>query len=315
MNIIDAHCDTILNCFRDSNCRLADNEGHINIEKLKKGGAVAQFFALYISREEMKTMEPYDIYKGMYQTYKKEIEANGDEILTALCAADIEENKKAGRISAILAVEDGVIADGKIERIKEFYDDGVRLITLTWNFENSIGFPNSGDEKIHQKGLKPFGIEVVEEMNRLGMLIDVSHLSEGGFWDVKKYSKTPFIASHSCARALCNESRNLTDGQLKTIGETGSVAGVNFYSGFLKENSEYTSLEDIVRHTVYMADKAGIESVGLGSDFDGIENELEMVDYSGYPMLIDALSKKFTASEIDKITHENMMRLIKCVIK
>lgn len=315
MYIIDTHCDTIMQCYLEENYRLADNKGHINIEKLQKGGALAQFFALYIARDDLKDMAFYDIYKGMYETYKKELEANMDVLRPAFCAEDIERNRADNKISSVLAVEDGVIIEGKAERIKEIYDDGVRLVTLTWNYENSLGYPNSFDDEEHKRGLKPFGIEAVGIMNDLGIAVDVSHLSEGGFYDVARYSKKPFIASHSCARALCNHSRNLTDDQLRVIGETGSLVGVNFCSDFLVENSEFTSLDDIVRHAVYMADKAGIESIGLGSDFDGIDNGLEMKDYAGFPLLVDALGKKFKASEVDKITHENTMRFIKEVIK
>lgn len=311
MNIIDMHCDTILTCFRDDKYRLAENDGHISLAKMKQGDALAQFFAIFMSRNEMKTMDPYDIFHGVYKVYQQELENNKDALAPAYCAEDVLANREEGKISAILSIEDGVAAGGKIERIKEFYDKGVRLITLTWNFENEIGYPSSDDAQEHQLGLKPFGIEVVERMNDLGMLIDVSHLSEGGFYDVARYSAKPFVASHSCARSLCSHRRNLTDDQLRMIGEKGGIAGVNFYSAFLKDNAEYTTIADIVAHTVYMADKAGIESVGLGSDFDGIESQLEMKDYSGYPQIIDALGKHFSASDIDKICNGNALRVMR----
>ena len=152
-------------------------------------------------------------------------------------------------------------------------------------------------------------------MNELGIIVDVSHLSEGGFYDVARLSKKPFIASHSCARQLCDHRRNLTDDQLRTLGEKGGFVGVNFCSAFLREGSNHASIDDIVRHTVYMADKAGIESVGMGSDFDGIDNTLEMKDYAGYPLVMDALSKHFTQSEIDMICSRNIMRVIRETMK
>ncbi|WP_324825743.1 dipeptidase [Sinanaerobacter sp. ZZT-01] len=311
MRMIDLHCDTLLNCYRDGQCELLDNPGHISLRKMKEGGALAQFFAIYISRNEMKTMDPYEIFQEVYKVYQIELEKNKDLILPAYCAADIQKNIELNKMSALLSIEDGVVLSDQMERVEEFYQKGVRLLTLTWNFENTIGFPCSKDEKAHQMGLKPFGIHVVEEMNRLGMLIDVSHLSEGGFYDVAKYSKKPFVASHSCARALCNHQRNLTDEQLKTLGEKGGVVGVNFCASFLKEGASRSMIDDIVAHTVYMADKAGVESIGFGSDFDGIDDELEMKDYSGYLMLLNALSKHFKAVELDKICNGNAMRIIK----
>lgn len=311
MRVIDLHCDTLLNAYRDNNCGLFDNSGHISLKKMQQGGALAQFFAIYISRNEMKTIDPYEIFQEVYKVYQREMEKNKDMILPAYCAADVEKNQSIGKMSSFLSIEDGVAVSNKIERLAEFHDKGVRLITLTWNFENEIGFPCSKDEAEHSKGLKPFGFEVLDEMNRLGVLIDVSHLSEGGFYDVAKHSKKPFVASHSCARALCNHQRNLTDDQLKTLGDKGGLVGVNFCAAFLREGAGYSAIEDIVSHTVHMADKAGVESIGFGSDFDGIDDKLEMEDYSGYPILLDALSKHFNQAQLDKICKENAIRIIK----
>ncbi len=311
MKIIDMHCDTLLECYRNPSYTLSTNSGHISVDKLLQGNALAQFFAIFISPKEKALMEPYDIFNKVYETYKTQLELNSNYIKPALCAQDILSNAENSKISSILSIEDGVILEDKIERVQEVFDKGVRLITLTWNFENTIGFPSSDDPVEHNRGLKPFGIDVVEEMNRLGILIDVSHLSEGGFYDVAKYSKNPFVASHSCARALCNHRRNLTDNQLKTLGNQGGMAGVNFYSAFLKEDSEYATIDQIVEHVRYMVDKAGIESVGLGSDFDGIDCELEFKDYASYPMLLSALSKHFTDDQLDKICNGNALRILR----
>jgi len=311
MKIIDTHCDTLLNCYRDNNFNLASNTGHISLEKMIKGDALAQFFAIYISRNELKTMDAYDIFNGVYDKYKIELSKNVETILPAYSEEDVLLNEKNGKMSSILSIEDGIVIDDKIERVGEFFEKGVRLLTLTWNFENTIGFPCSDDNEAHMLGLKPFGIEVVEKMNDLGMIVDVSHLSEGGFYDIAKYSKKPFVASHSCARALCNHRRNLTDKQLKTLGEKGGMVGVNFCSSFLRENSDYATNNEIVEHVVYMVNKAGIDSVGLGSDFDGIDNDLEIKDYAGYPILIDSLRKHFKESELEKICSKNILRVLR----
>jgi membrane dipeptidase len=277
---------------------------------MKQGNALAQFFAIYIPRIEMKIMDPYDIFLGIYKTYQKELANNIDAIRPAYCVTDIIKNEKNGKMSALLSIEDGVVVGDKMKRIDEFFNKGVRMMTLTWNYENSIGFPCSDNPDAHKQGLKPFGIDAVRRMNELGMIVDVSHLSESGFYDVAAHSSQPFVASHSCAKALCNHRRNLSDEQLKVLGEKCGLVGVNFCANFLREGSQYATVEEIVQHTVHMVNKAGLESVGLGSDFDGIETDLEMEDYCGYPSLVDALSKHFNNEAIEKICYKNALRVL-----
>lgn len=314
MRIADMHCDTLIEGWRHPERSFYDGDTSVNLKLLKENGSLVQFFAMYLSRNEMKTMDPYDILKGIYQYYKKQMDEYSDIISPVYSVQDILENREKGMLSAFLTVEDGVFIDGKIERVQEVYDMGVRLITPLWNFENSIGYPCSDNPEDHLKGLKHFGIQVVEKMNELGMIIDVSHMSEGGFYDVAKYSKTPFVASHSCARALCDHRRNLTDEQLKTLGEKGGVAGVNFECSFLKKGSERATFDQIIEHLVYMKDKAGIEAIGFGSDFDGIDDNGELINYSGFTPLLERMEKAFTCDEIDKICSGNALRVMKDVI-
>jgi len=311
--IIDLHCDTLLNCYLEKK-GLREYSGHINLEKMKRGGSMAQCFAIFLAESEefpRTEKDPYVLFHQVAAYYEEQLSANSTLIAAARSAEDVERNFSEGKLSAILTVEDCVHVDGKIERIDEMAQKGVCMASLTWNFENSLGYPNSRDPRLHMLGLKPFGIEAVERMNETGIIVDVAHLSEGGFYDVVRYSKKPFAASHSCARALCNHSRNLTDDQLRVLGEAGGVAGVNFYSRFLTEGSDDTVNRRIAEHAAYIADKAGIESVALGSDFDGIDCSLEMKDYSGYPTLIDELSRRFTDDEIEKIASGNFLRLMR----
>ena len=314
MRIIDMHCDTLIEGWRKPERSFYDGDTSINLKLLKENGSLLQFFAMYLSRNEMKTMDSYDILKGIYGYYQTQMEKYSDIIKPVYSAQDVLENEKKGLLSSLLTVEDGVFIDGKIERVQEVYDMGVRLITLMWNFENSVGFPCSDEPEAHLKGLKPFGIEVVEKMNELGIIIDVSHMSEGGFYDVARYSKKPFVASHSCARALCNHRRNLTDDQLKTIGNAGGIAGVNFECSFLKEGSNRATYDQIIEHLLYMKDKAGVDAVGFGSDFDGIDDNGELENYSGFTTLLERMEGKFTYDEIDKICRGNALRVIKDVI-
>ena len=314
MGIIDMHCDTLLAGWKKPERSFYDGDTSINLKLLKENGSMLQFFAMYLPRKEMKTMDSYDILKGIYGYYQTQMETYSNLIKPVYSAQEALENEKNGFLSSLLTVEDGVFIDGKIERVKEVYDMGVRLITLMWNFENSVGFPCSDDPEAHIKGLKPLGIEVVEKMNELGMIIDVSHMSEGGFYDVARYSKKPFVASHSCARALCNHRRNLTDDQLKTIGNAGGIVGVNFECSFLKEGSDRATFDQIIEHLLYMKDKAGIDAVGFGSDLDGIDDNGELVNYSGFKPLLERMEDKFTYDEIDKICRENALRVMRDVL-
>ena len=320
MKFIDLHCDTLLRIADSKGAMvLAKNDGHIDVEKLRQGDALAQFFAIFIPKPKAEETfgedGSYKFFNWVYETYQKEMEANKQFLAPACNFEDIMKNKADGKISAVLTIEEGDPVQGKIERIQEFYDKGVRLITLTWNYENSIGYPNSDDAEAMKKGLKPFGIEVVKRMNELGMLVDVSHLSEGGFYDVAKHSSKPFVASHSCARNLCSHRRNLWDDQLKVMGETGSIVGVNFASAFMNDGGEVTTIDDVVRHMIHIKNKAGIEAVAFGSDFDGISPTLEFKDYLGMNKIADALTKHFTPAEIDLICNGNALRVIKAVLK
>ncbi len=311
--IIDLHCDTLLECMLQ-NKGLSEMEGHINLEKLKQGGSLAQCFAIFIPTQECAkrngiTDGSYEVFQKLYRIFEQEMQLHSSEISQVKTAEEIRKNHEAGKLSAILTVEDSVFLEGDIRRVDEMADKGVRMASLIWNYENSLGYPNSRDDKLHGLGLKPFGIEAVQRMNELNIIADVSHLSEGGFWDVLKHSKKPIAASHSCARALCNHPRNLTDEQLKALGNAGGVAGVNFYSCFLAVDSDYTSDDMILQHIVYMVDKAGIESVAMGSDFDGIDCGLEMKDAAGFPQLLAKMSKHFTDDQIEKIAHKNFLRV------
>ena len=314
-NIIDLHCDTILYCYSDKKL-LRSFDGHINARKLREGGCLAQCFALFIPTHDCadeyfgSRPDPWELYQALLKCYRENIADCADLLRPALSPDDLQKNREAGLMSSILTIEDCVEIDGRLDRFDAVWRDGVRMMALTWNYENCIGFPNSADQREHTtKGLKEFGFQAVEKMNDLGIIIDVSHLSEAGFYDVARTSRKPFAASHSCCRALADHPRNLTDDQLRVIGDTGSIVGVNFYDVFLGSCDGLSTVYDIVRHMIHIRDKAGIEAIALGSDMDGIESELEFRDYAGFPMLIDALQKEFTDDEIDRICSGNFLRV------
>lgn len=201
------------------------------------------------------------------------------------------------------------------------------MITLTWNYPNGIGFPNmtSGEgfarlKSINdQDGLTEFGIAYVQEMERLGMIIDVSHLGDAGFYDVLKYTTKPFVASHSNARTICNVARNLTDDMIKALAKRGGVMGINFCGDFLKPSTTghvRSCVEDMVKHILYIKDLVGIDYVGLGTDFDGIDQNLEIQDASMMNLLAEALQKAgLSKAEIEKVFYGNVLRVYRQILK
>jgi len=211
---------------------------------------------------------------------------------------EMMENRKNGKISAFLTVEEGGVIKGQMHNLRNLYRLGVRLVTLTWNFPNEIGYPNAEDQY----------------MNRLGMLIDVSHLSDGGFYDVAKLSSKPFVASHSNARSITSHRRNLTDDMIKILADKGGVTGINFAKDFLGE-APLSTVCDMVKHIEHIRRVGGIEVIALGTDFDGISPQLEIENIGQIEKLICGLKKnKFSDDDIEKIFYKNALRVIKEVL-
>lgn len=310
MNLIDLHCDTaFLMSIAKEPIELRNNNLCVDLERMKQAGSMAQFFASFI---HMKYFDgdfdkAYEAALAMMRRTKAEIAKNSDMISLATNYDELMKNHKNGLMSGILTVEEGGIIHGKMERLEELHREGVRLITLTWNFENCFGYPNGAEG-----GLKPFGIEAVERMNDLGMIVDVSHLSDGGFWDVMKYSKKPAIASHSNARRECGHRRNLTDEMIRALAEKGGISGLNFYPAFLSDEGK-ANVDDIVRHMLHMYHVGGEEFVAIGTDFDGFEGAVDGLEHMGkMPEFYEALRKrKFTDSQIEKFCYKNALRVIR----
>ncbi len=299
------HCDTIMRIYQD-NTELKTNNYHISENKLVKANSLVQFFAMFM---DMKAVDnPYTVCNEMIDVFEREV-AKSSVIKKGTAPSDIGED----HITGILTIEEGGAIQGDMEKLIHFYNRGVRSIVLTWNYENEIGYPNY-KYTYKDKGLKPFGIEVVKKMNELGMIVDVSHLSDGGFWDCIKYSNKPIIASHSNARAVHDHARNLTDEMILALRDKGGVMGINFYSGFL-DGTNLSKVSSIVKHIKHIRDLAGIDVIALGTDYDGINCELEIEDMSKIDMLRKALEEEgFTAEEIDKIFYKNAMRVYKEVV-
>lgn len=313
MSIIDFHCDTIMKLMdKEEGLILKENNLGVDICKLKKAKSLAQFFALFIELDKVE--DPLEHCLLMVDKFYEEIGKNSNDIALATNYHELMNNMNKGIISAFMTIEEGGALKGKIEQLRNFYRLGVRLITLTWNFPNELGFPNINGRDSN-KGLTSFGLEVVSEMNALGMIIDVSHLSDGGFYDVAKYSKKPFLASHSNARAMSNNPRNLTDDMIKILAEKGGIMGINFENNFLG-HKELSRVEDMVAHIAHIKKVGGINCISIGTDFDGISNVgLEIENIGEIDKLSIALNKNnFTDEEIEKIFYKNAIRVIKEVL-
>lgn len=337
MNLIDLHCDTISRLMTAGGSHnLADNDLSIDLGGMQKAGTLVQFFACFVHAVSYEDAGLTDGSTGRHmpaqispkawdRAYQAVLEMAGridgeqnDRIRTAHSYGEIRKNQEQGMISAVKTAEEGGILNGRLERLEELYDAGIRLITLTWNYPNCLGFPNSRTGDIMESGLTEFGFQAVERMNELGMIVDVSHLSDGGFWDCIKASCVPVCASHSNARALCPHPRNLTDEMLKALGEKGGVAGLNFYPAFLCENS-VAVVDDIARHAVHMIKTGGEDVAAVGTDFDGFDNEPHegwISHVSEMELVWEAMRKRgITPRQLDKVMSLNALRVIREAMK
>ncbi|WP_249028969.1 dipeptidase [Tannockella kyphosi] len=309
MFIVDMHCDTIWKLFYDYRNGIANslyqNKYHIDIKKLYKSNYLIQNFAIFTDLKEVS--DRYDHVNGSIACFYEEMERHKEFIQPIYTYQDIEKCKEEGKVGALLTLEEGDVVFDSIDTLEEYYELGVRMIALTWNHPNSIGYPGCYEKDL---GLTEFGIAYIKEMERLGMMIDVSHLSDAGFKDVFKYTTKPIVASHSNARSVCDVSRNLTDEQIRCIDQRGGVIGINFYGPFLQKDQMNSRVEDMVKHIQYIRDIGSIDVIGLGSDFDGIEGKLELRNAGYMYLLLDALKEAgFSEEDIDKITSKNVLRV------
>lgn len=331
MKVVDMHCDTIAEILKDHQAggqmSILENNLHIDLQKMKQGDYLLQNFALYVNLE--KADNPFIHAMKLADTFFTEMEAYQDIIGIVRSWKDIEKNRKEGKMSAMLTLEEGGMCLGELSLLRDFYRLGARMMTLTWNFQNELGYPNRMELREGmpvflpdtEHGLTEKGIAFLQEMERLGMIIDISHLNDAGIWDVFRYTKKPFVASHSNARALASHPRNLTDDMIRALAERGGVAGINFCAAFLRDKDEmgnepvYSLCRDMVAHMKHMKNIGGIGCIGLGTDFDGIGSIVEMKDASGMKILADEMEKEgFTTGEIEAVFHGNVLRVYKEIL-
>lgn len=320
MNYIDLHCDTLMKAFLKRKKDISVlKKCRVDLNRLNYGGCLAQFFAIFMLPMSIKSKAGFLLPSDMRYIEKlhdiliNTISIHPNQIAFTRNASEMAENAASGKLSAFLTLEDGRAVDGRIENLERFHALGIRLITITWNTSNCFGEPNSADVTTMGKGLTPFGKAAIQRMNELGIVVDVSHLSDGGFWDVAALSKYPFIASHSNCRALCPHQRNLTDEMIRKLSDAGGVIGLNFKPEFVNEDcsgSRVTAAQ-VAKHARHMANIGGVGCIGIGTDFDGFSGDIEIAAPKDMPKLFVALQKEgFHESEIEKIAWENAQRVI-----
>jgi len=316
--IVDGHNDLLLHRWR------GEPTLHLDLDAAHAAGFSGGFFAMYIPSPKPPdpTKTPYalplpepisfdDASRIANELYD---ELCGLPVVRATSATDFRE----GQITAIVHMEGAEPIAADLSNLEDWYGRGLRSIGLVWSRANDFAegvpfrFPSSPDTG---PGLTEAGRELVRACNRLGILVDLSHLNEAGFWDVDGLSEAPLVATHSNAHALCPASRNLTDAQLDAIRDSNGVAGVNFAITFLREDGLLipdTPITEIVRHIDYFVERMGIDHVAFGSDFDGAEIPAELGGVAGLPKLVDALrGAGYDDVAVAKITHGNWLRVLR----
>ena len=326
--IFDGHNDTLSKLHpgphhEDRSFFERSETGHLDLPRAREGNFAGGLFATFASGEQGEHDTPPPdraerLTRGMMDLLY-ELEAGADGQLQVVTTADqLAACLETGVLAAVLHFEGAEAIDPRLDNLLPLYEAGLRSLGIVWSRSNAFGhgvrfsFPGSPDTG---PGLTDAGQALVRACNELGILIDLSHMNERGFWDVERISEAPLVATHSCAHALCPTPRNLTDKQLDAIADHGGIVGINFHVGFLRADGQRdadTPIAEIVRHLDYIAGRIGIEHVGLGSDFDGATMPRELGDAAGLPRLISALQERgYSAADLAKVTHENWLRVIR----
>lgn len=305
MDLFDGHCDTLLKCYLEGG-RLRNGPGHLDLERTLKFGRYAQFFAIFGSPEEMPGRPLWEVFLEQSALFQRELEANAD--LAAFCrtGAEAESAAAQGKAAAFLSVEGAELLDCDLGKLRRAYDLGVRAVNLTWNYANRLSGANAEEP---DRGLSNEGKAFVREMDRLGMLVDVSHLSDPGFWDVVEVSARPIVATHSNSRSVFFDRRNLTDEQFTAIIKKNGVAGLNMYAGFLGASP---GLETVIAHLEHFLALGGEGHVAIGGDWDGCSRLPEGMDgIQDMDRLYEALLRRnYSESLLQGIFYTNLMRVV-----
>ncbi len=333
--IFDGHNDTLLRLYQDTTGQdsfFTGGRGHIDLERAREGGFAGGFFAVYVPPDPSVPQPEHgeDLPPALDLTYAQRValgmtallfrlEAeSGGQLKVTRTADEIESCLRSGTLAAILHFEGAEAIDTGLDALEVFYQAGLRSLGLTWSRPNAFasGVPfRFGATPDTGPGLTDAGKELVRACNRLGIMIDLSHLNEQGFWDVARITDAPLVATHSNVHALCPVTRNLTDKQLDAIKESDGMVGLNFAVAFLRRDgapAADTPLETMVEHIDYLVERLGIDRVGLGSDFDGALIPQEIGDVAGLPRLVEALRRAgYDDEALRKLAYENWLRVLR----
>jgi len=315
---VDTHTDTPLWFTRGAFSVGWRKSNQVSIQKMEEGKLDAQFLAAFLAqkeRDEVSSQKAVERCTALIESIYKDVEKYKDYCGIALTEEDARRLKAEGKKAFFIGIENGYGIGKDIKNVKKYKDMGVQYMTLCHSYDNDICSSSTHTEDA-TKGLTAFGRKVVKEMNKLGMMIDISHASESTFWDVIKYSKDPIFASHSSVKALCNSDRNLTDDQLRALAKNGGVIQICIYGGYLNENEKAASVDDVIRHIDHAVKVAGIDHVGIGSDFDGgggvlgCKGDNDMINIT-----VKLIEKGYSEEDIRKIWGGNFFRVMNEVIK
>ena len=312
----DLHCDTLYVAWKQKASNIFRMPSAMSdVSKILQGGCRLQLCAIYMPPPDTPDYPGDEEYIGLlHRIFSVTVRQHNDVFAQACSMKDVADNSANGKASGMLSMEDGRAVNGDLNNILRFYNMGVRVMGLTWNAPNCFGYPNSFDAKEMKKGLTAFGKEAIPCMENLGMLVDVSHLSDGGFWDVAQLSRRPFIASHSNCRALNPHPRSMTDEMIRALADHGGVMGLNFCPEFLTADIEQQncSVDALAEQLRYRINVGGLECAAIGTDFDGISGKLEIPSADYMPAFFEALMHRgFTPYELDRISHLNVERVFR----
>lgn len=307
--LFDAHCDSISRFLNTAEDSLTKSNGHLDLERVNSFFPYAQFFALFADSHACG-LDMGARYSDLLSRFRLEISRHRGQIVHCRTAREARCAGQQGKIAAFLSVEGGELLDCDPEKLDMAYEDGVRAINLTWNHANAL----SGSHKDHpEQGLTDRGIRFVQRMRELGMMIDVSHISDRGFWDILDNSPGPVIATHSNARSVFFHTRNLTDEQITAIISCRGVIGLNLFVDFM--GKEPTSVDTVIAHLEHMLDLGGADTVALGGDWDGADPLVGgFRDISDWRMLYEELLRRnYTEELVQNLFYNNMMRIVRDV--
>ena len=312
---LDTHCDTPMFFPQNVNFSARDPRILVDLHKMTEGRQDATIMVAYLPQnsEQWKGVkgEKRAFADDIFDKIEQIVDANVNYLALARTPQQLWDNKRAGKKSIMMGIENGLALDGDISNIKHFKDRGIVYITLCHNGDNDICGSARGNETFG--GVSAFGRQVIEEMNRLGVMVDLSHAHERSFYDALELSKTPIVCSHSSARALCDHPRNLTDDQMRALAAKGGVCQITLYNGFLKKDGEATIL-DAMQHLDHAIQVMGIDHVGLGTDFDGdggirgLANSSELTNFTR-----QLLARRYSDADIQKIWGGNFLRVMQQV--